>query len=245
MQLWMAAWDLRAALVVATDLAVEVTVPLRLARSELSFDEDGPMIAGTEAHGGDETRFGLGDVELAVRYAALGGGPRTLDLRLGVSLPTAGGEGHTDSAGAPQRVFFGTGTVDPVLGLNGGWELGAGRLFGWANGRASLYENADGYRAPTRVAAGLGIAGGLGLEQWTFRAGPEINHETAGELNGERDEGNGGRTDLVLGGGVTRHLADWSLDLGLRVPWTIRSAGQEVRFPLFLSLGVGWQIDCW
>ena len=75
--------------------------------------------------------------------------------RSGISLPTGdtepdpfalGEEGHEH-----QHIFFGTGTYDPIVGLEAYRTRGGLQVAGWLRLRTSLYENSFDYRAGTQV----------------------------------------------------------------------------------------------
>jgi hypothetical protein len=82
-------------------------------------------------------------------------------------------------------MFFGNGTVDPIVGLEASYLFEAFRLAGWANVRVPLYDNGRGYKGSTQITGGLGVDAGFGLERWRFQLGPEVYHETPATWAGE------------------------------------------------------------
>jgi len=142
-------------------------------------------------------------------------------------------------------MFFGNGTVDPIVGIKASYAFEAFRLASWANVRAPLYENRFGYQGPTQITGGLGVDTGFGLETWRFLLQPEIYHETPATWAGEPAR-NSGRTDLIAAAGVYwLPSADWTVHLLAKVPWTVRAEGGQLRMPFVGLLGVTYAFNLW
>lgn len=227
---------------------IEFRAPVRVVDLNPSFfGEDGGQLTDySSIHHRDETLFGLGDVSVMGRYRLIEpvvGKRLTLDLRVGLSLPTGstgpdpfalGREGESH-----QHVTFGTGTVDPLLGLESSVRLDKSTWFGWTQVSTSPQENQFGYRAPTKAMGGLTVASSFGSTTWQLRAGTEIYHETPATWSGEQAN-NSGRTDVIGTMGLSYSASEtWNIHGSVKAPWTIRAMGGQMSTPLIFVVGVG------
>jgi thiol-disulfide isomerase/thioredoxin len=206
-------------------------------------------LARPDVHHRNETLTGLGDPWGWGRFGR-GFGALTLGLRAGVSLPLGRTEEdpfRLGDAGLPhQHLQFGTGTVDPLLGLEvmRSWE--DVRLLAWALTLQTLYENGRGYRAGNRYAASVSALSPLGTRRFTFQAGAELLAETAERWRGlaPPEEGNRGRVDLL---GLVAAMArvGESIDVGLsvRVPAVVHVVDAQLRYPAVVMLSVSAALD--
>lgn len=138
-----------------------------------------------DIHHRTETLTGLSDPSLGIDWS-----PRKdWVFGFGTTLPTGhivpdpielGREGKTH-----EHIQFGSGTFEPRLGAQ--WSHAA--IFARAEAKLSLYENRNGYRAPTTFVWAFGR---------NFRAGPvsitpslDGQYQTLGHWNGVADEGSG------------------------------------------------------
>lgn len=196
-----------------------------------------------DVHHRDETLGGLEDAWLNGRWSGYLG-PLALGLRAGISVPLGRTEPDPFVAGrlgqTHQHVQFGTGTWDPLVGVDVAWRRDALSIFGYGFGLTSLYANGHGYRAGSRIAVGA-----LGRhELWSWLAAQltvDFAHESAERWQGRLEsEGNLGRSDLLLGLGAlwTARLA--TLALTIKVPvWTrIVAQGGHVEMPAMVDLAV-------
>jgi hypothetical protein len=247
------AFDLEASLGFSDRGAIEVLLPLRMASIDASFpDESGVPIEGfSSIHHRSETLFGPGDLEIAGRFRLLAPSHDrsvTIDLRAGLSFPTGGTEENpyrlTAQGLEHQHVFFGSGTLDPILGLEAQISFDSFDLSAFVSGRASLYRNVHGLRRGARMSLGTAVVHSFGLEDWQFRLGPELYAEAPETWqDGERSE-NSGRIDLIAAGGVTwRATSSTVLELLLRKPFTLSSEGGQLEIPLTVSIGAQKSFD--
>lgn len=90
-----------------------------------------------------------------------------------------------------------------------------------------MAENGRGYRAGHRYAASLQADRPLS-SSWHALAGVDFAREQSETWQGRREEeGNLGRTDVLLGLGVARALRAGSLSLSLRVPIVTRAQSAQ------------------
>ncbi len=233
-------------------VGVELTMPFRVVDVKPSFlDADGRQIDGYQSiHHRDEAITGLGDMMLRHRYRLIArepGMPVTLDLLGGLSLPTGNTEANPFERGragaSHQHMFFGNGTVGPVGGLEGTYAFETWSLLAWSSVRASVVENGFGYLGPTQVASGVGARSGFGLEDWRFLLQPEIYFETAAEWSGEPAH-NSGRTDLIgTAGAFWTPTPGFATHAVIKLPFTVRSSGGQLRMPVLFSLGAAYAFD--
>jgi hypothetical protein len=232
----------------------ELVVPVRMIHARAEFlDAGGEPLPGYESiHHRDETLLGVGDPSLAGRLRILrpeDAGGLLVDARAGLTLPLGRTEPNPFElarAGRPhQHMFFGSGTVDPLGGVEASYFRDGVRLAASATARAPLRANRHGYRAPTQLTGGVTVDAGLGLRSWRFLVGPEVYHETPATWSGEPSP-NSGRTDLVaVAGAFWRPAPDVGVQLVARVPWTVRAEGGQLRMPIVASLGITWDFDAW
>jgi hypothetical protein len=198
------------------------------------------VVPDGDIHHRDETLVGPGDPWLmAVAGRRLG--PWSAAFRAGVTIPLGKTEENPFDLGrrglAHQHIQFGTGTWDPLAGI------GIGRRFGSVMATASLLarlpvaENGHGYRAGRRLQ--ISAAGDRRLRgPWRAQAGLDYAREGAETWAGRiEEEGNLGRSDLLLSTGVVRELGDRALVFNLRLPLRTRSNGVQVDYPAIVSIG--------
>ena len=214
------------------------------------LDDSGRPVAieNPFVHHHNETLVGAGDPWLFARAAVRRGG-FTLGARLGVAVPLGRTEPdpfRLGDVGLPhEHSQFGTGTFDPLAGVEASRALGAVRVDLFGLTVQSLYANGHGYQAGDRYAGGLGAASALGTTHWRFRTTIEAQHETAERWSGavHSDEGNTGRTDVLAGATVTYRVTDdWYLGASLKLPVYTHVQGGQLDASTFVGLSVGTQL---
>ena len=243
-------------------VGVAAELPVRAVRAVPTFEGPNgePLPGFSSIHHRRETISGLGDLELGgrVRLVAPDVGRRwSLDVRAGLSTPTGGTEPDpfelVRQGRHHQHIFFGSGTFDPLFGVQASWApdalgaLGAAALSAQASVRAPLYANPEGYRAPTLVTGAVGFDTGLlpGPHGFRLLVAPEVYHETPATWSGQPDN-NSGRTDLIAAAGVLyAPPGPWSAHLLVKAPWTVRSAEGHIDIPAFVALGVSYETSVW
>lgn len=233
-------------------LALELRVPFRVVDIDAQFlDADGSELASYESiHHRNETLTGIGDVELynRLRLTRPGAGPWTVDLRAGTALPTGNIEDNPFALGrrgrAHQHIFFGSGTLDPIGGVDVTHRAGQLTVASWLSVRASLWDNPRGYRAGTRVSAGVLPQTGFGLESVRFALGPEVFHEQPSTWEDGAESVNSGRTDIIATAGLFwRPAPELSLHALLKRPFTVHERGGQIDVPVVVGLGASWGFD--
>ena len=232
-------------------LAADVVFPVRVFHTTIQYlDPAGQpvMIENPDLHHRNETLTGPGDPWLLARLAtALGG--FTLGARAGLTVPL----GRTEEdpfvlgdMGVPhEHTQFGSGTVEPVVGLDVARVIGPVRAEVFAVTVQSLYANGHGYQAGDRYAGGAAVASSLGTKHWRVRGTFEAQHETAETWHGivHTDEGNTGRTDLLAGLEATwRVTDDWHLGASLKIPVYTHVQGGQLESSVFVGVSVGTQL---
>ena len=235
--------------------AIEGQLPLRSTVASIEYsDENGDAYEPVEGniHHRNEVLVGLGDPELTLRGSWVFGGGWWFIVRAGSSLPIGRTEPDPFKAGdnleEHQHVQFGTGTFDPVLGL----ELARsyGRLQGtlYSQFRTALYENSYGFQAGARTLVGL--QGGYRFaERAVSLLSVEYMRDAPERWSGEiQQDGILGRQEILLGASVGFSFGGPQYNLALRTP-LFREIFQgedteagEIFAPLTLSLGIQFSL---
>jgi len=245
-------WDFDAQVGFSRRFALEGFLPVRAtvlrARFEDEAGDDLPL--ATSIHHRDETIAGVGDVVLGGRIGLVVPDDVpgwTLDLRLGTTIPTGATQPDPFALGerglSHQHVFFCSGTVDPVLGLESNVALRKLAVTAWLSSRVPLYRNRHGYLHSRSIVAGVGVLTGFGLSRWTFLAQPEVYWESPAKWP-ERAAPNSGRTSLLATVGVfVRPVQPLQLHVLLKVPYFTRAHGGALRWPVLAVLGATVTFD--
>lgn len=247
-QFWIGELRLTAEYALLDWLAAELQLPFRLSNTTITYRRpDGTVFVPDEPdlHHRDETLVGVGDPWLSARLRWRVGA-LTLGGRVGLTVPLGRTEENPFAAGRAglvhQHVQFGTGTVDPILGFESSysWERVIARLY--AQAQLTLWQN------PKQFQAGSRFGGGASVE---FRVVPALllgmSAEVLTELPERWDEvveqdGNVGRTDVLLGLNAAWTIAGTTLTLSVRAPvyqHFIVSSGEQgqLKYPVIVQLG--------
>lgn len=245
-------WDLDAQAGLHRRFAFELQLPVRTTIIDATFldDEGVTLPQGRSIHHRDETIAGVGDVVLSGRIGLVlpQDVPRwTLALRTGLSLPTGRTRPNPFVLGAQgkehQHMFFGTGTFDPVLGLDTNVAFDRWTLVGWTFAKLPLYSNDFGYRGSRLVVGGVGAQSSFGLRRWSLLVQPEAYFETPARWTTQADV-NSGRTSLVATAGVFFMPAPgWQLHLLAKVPYYTAARGGQLEWPFVGLLGFTYTFD--
>lgn len=229
-------------------LAVQAMLPLRLIQTRTQYRDlqDRPLVLDYQnIHHRDETLLGPGDLQ-----AALHGATHVLNIdigaKLGVSVPT--GKVHRNpyrlgEQGLPhQHIQFGTGTWDPILGVDVRRDFGTYFLTWHGSAHLPLYEGSHDYQAGKRFTLGMAANSALTTDTFTFRLGVLGYYETAERWNGvvPTEEGNQGRLDVFLGPAVTTKIGnDHSATLQVQGRIYGKAKNAQLELPVLVSLSVG------
>lgn len=203
---------------------------------------------GEEIHHRTETLVGLTDPWLTMRAAQVLGA-WAFAFRAGLSLPVGSTVPNPFALGREGRshehIQFGTGTVDPIVGVEMQRAIGRFTLGGWMLARASFYENTHGYRAGSRYTAGLQVGSDLWRPRWWFVLGALVYNEQPERWDGITEtEGNLGRTDVMLDTSVSwQFYGRWSISAGARVPVWSHAVGAQLSTPTIGQLTISRPFD--
>ncbi|MFT5993879.1 MAG: hypothetical protein ACI82G_002884 [Bradymonadia bacterium] len=234
-------------------VAFELAVPIRLVSSGVNYttpdgDRYSPLDGGI--HHRNELLVGLGDMTLSSR-GTWQFGRWWLTGRLGVRLPT----GHTeedpfalgDRGVAHQHIQFGTGTFDPLAGIDATYSTSGYETSLYVQGDVSLYENRHGFRGPARGL--VGFAGGWKVSQVTVLGmSLEGSFEGAERWSGLiRQDASLGRSEMLLGPSVTWRRGITTLHAAARfvVLRKIVEGSEDpgtIRAPATLLIGATWAL---
>jgi hypothetical protein len=244
---WIAELRVQAEYGVTDWLGVELQLPLRLSSTTITYrDLDGNAFVPDQPdiHHRNETVVGPGDLWLSGRFRQRFGA-FSLSARAGLTVPLGRTEANPFAAGRAgfehQHVQFGTGTVDPLLGLElaYAWERVAARVYGQA--QLTVYESARSFQAGSRFGGGAAV---------DFSIIPSVQVGVTAESLTELPErwqgvveqdGNVGRTDVLLGLSGAWTVAGSTLTLSLRVPVyqhfiVTSSDGGQLKYPGIVQL---------
>lgn len=230
------------------NISVEMQLPLKLSRTTVQYRRlDGTVFEPdyVNIHHRNETLFGIGDPWVSGRIHWRIGSLQ-LAGRVGVSLPLGTTEENPFALGRAglehQHIQFGTGTFNPLLALEGDYPVGRLTLRGYAQAQLVLYENAKGFRSGDRYGGGVSgegvVIGGLRAS-----ASVDVISEQPERWDGSvQQDGNLGRTDLLVGISVAYPVGDFRLRGEAKVPVyqkVIESGdheGGQLTYPAIISL---------
>ncbi len=249
LELGMLEWAVDVQAGVHKRFAFELQLPVRATIIRASFkDRDGDDLPGFDSiHHRDETISGVGDVALGTRIGLVL--PENvpgwvLALRLGASLPTGRIEPNpfqqkTDH----QHMFFGSGTIDPIVGLDTSYMFQRWGLAGWTVARLPLVSNREGFQSGKVVVGGVGVHSSFGLQKWSFLLQPEVFFQTPGQW-GDTAARSSGRTSLLATAGfffVPRPA--WQIHLLAKVPYFNQVTDGTLVWPFVAALGFSYTFD--
>jgi hypothetical protein len=233
--------------------AAELQMPVRVVRTTIQFRRlDGTPFEPDYAniHHRNETLGGLGDPWLLGRVTGVFG-KVGLTSRAGVGLPVGKTEPDPFAlgrAGLPhEHIQFGTGTLYPVFALDASFSAGRMLFAGYGQALFFLYENGYGYRAGNRYSGGVSAEVEV-LPKLRVSLGSDLLNEQPERWGGAvQQDGNVGRTDLLVGGAVGYMLGSVSVALSAKVPvWQhfIETSDEhggdpgQLTYPAILGLSV-------
>ncbi|HET8647853.1 MAG TPA: hypothetical protein VFO85_20310, partial [Vicinamibacteria bacterium] len=187
-----------------------------------------------DIHHRNETLVGAGDPWLLLHGARNAGG-WTLSARAGATLPLGRTEPNPFERGRRglphQHVQFGTGTVDPLLGLGVGRRMGDTAVALTALGRFTVSTNRHGYRAGDRYQGALEATRRLGARWHAGAALMAVREQPETWWGRLEEEGNLGRTDALVSLALTRRAGAAALTAGVQVPVLTRATGAQLDYP--------------
>lgn len=203
---------------------VEAQLPFRYTNTSIVFrrlNGDAFEPDYLNIHHRNETLTGIGDPWLSARGSWTLASVQ-LNARAGVALPLGRTEENPFALGENgqphQHVQFGTGTFSPVVSVDARLPLGTVDLNAYGQTQLFLYENGLGYRAGDRFSGGLSVAPKLGLPVG-LAVGADVVNEQPERWDGRiQQDGNVGRTDVLVGGSVDYAFGEITTSLNVRVP---------------------------
>jgi len=231
-------------------LAAELRLALRIVDVTPTYSElDGTAKqVPSDIHHHDETLVGPSDPWLVLRFGAAKSKLVT-SARLGVTLPVGRTEPDPYELGAEgkshEHIQFGTGTFVPIVGIGLSYAIDPVELSASAVGLFSVYENGEGFRAPSRMFASA--RGTLPLAKGMLRpyVSVDVTHETEELWHGTAGvEGSNVRTELLVGGGLSWLFADpWQAELGVRARVAQFTDAASFDYPGILQFGLSTHFD--
>jgi hypothetical protein len=203
---------------------------------------------GPDIHHRTETLVGLTDPWLSLRAAKVIG-PWAFAFRLGLTFPvgsTVPNPFELGREGKPhEHIQLGTGTVDPLVGVEVRRILRRFTLTAWMLAKTSLYQGSNGYQAGSQLLGGVNLSSDLWAPKWWFMLGALVYNEQPERWSGITEtEGNLGRTDLMLETSISRRFArKWIVTLSARVPLYSWAVGAQLNTPAIAELSLARSFD--
>lgn len=237
---------------------IEAQVPIRVTRTTIRFRYlDGQLFTPDyeNIHHRNETIVGLGDMGLSGRFRWT-----LLELewtaRGGLTFPT--GNIQPDpfalaEQGLPhQHIQFGTGSFNPTAALEVNRRFGNLRIGAYFQTHLFFYPNRFGYQPGHRFATGL--LGELTLiERLRLGLGSDVLNEQPERWSGRiQQDGNLGRTDVLVGASLGYSFTALSVGLAVKVPlyqYLIPSPlahdaePGQLRYPAIVNLMFSRELD--
>jgi opacity protein-like surface antigen len=246
-----------ASLGITSWFGVETRWSMRIADVNPTYSEldATPKQVPNDIHHQDETLVDITDPWLIARFAATQGDLVSM-LRLGASFPLGRTEPNPYALGMDgerhQHLQAGTGTVVPIVGVGFSYAIardtstpvvvGLGGV-----GFFNAYENAEGFRAPTRLYGSHRVSVSFLEGQWNPFAEITIAHETEEYWDGKVGlEGSNIRTELYVGGGLEwRFIENWSVDITARARVASLTDAPTFKSYGLFSMGISAAFDLW
>lgn len=230
--------------------ALEARVVLRIADTTPTYSElDGtPKLVPNDIHHHDRTIVGPSDPWLVLRTGAALGKLQAA-ARLGVSFPLGRTEPDPYALAAQgkwhEHIMLGTGTFLPIVGFGLSYPIGPVQVSASALGLFSVYENADGFRAPTRIFGGMRFGYPIEAAKLTPNLTLDIAHESAEIWHGAYAlEGFNARTDVLVGAGVTWEFATmWKLEANVKARILRLTDAPAFNYPGLAQLAISHSWD--
>ncbi len=237
--------------------AIDARWSLRIADVNPTYSElNGiPKLVPNDIHHHDETLVDPTDPWLVARLAASRDNLFTM-MRLGFSLPVGRTEPDPYVLGregqSHEHLQAGTGTVVPIIGVGLSVRLAEDTstpvtLALSGTGLLNVYENDEGFRAPSRLYANQRVSLAILDGQLSPFVEGTFAHETEEYWQGEVGlEGTNVRSEVYLGGGLAWSFAEnWSADLAARGRIaTLTHAPTFTNYGVF-SLGISTRFSLW
>ncbi len=209
---------------ITESFGAELQVPMRVVKTTIVFRRlDGTRFEPDyqNIHHRDETLYGFADPWLLGR-ATWTRDALTLTGRAGLGIPLGSTEEDPFArgrAGLPhQHIQFGTGTFHPVLALDAELGLGAVGLSGYAQTLLFLYENHHGYHAGNRFMGGVAAELELLPRLRIGVAGDVLNEQPERWQRVVQQDGNVGRTDVLVGGTLRYAFGSVTASASVKTP---------------------------
>jgi thiol-disulfide isomerase/thioredoxin len=230
------------------NLAIQGMVPFGMVQTRTKYTDliNNPITLDYPSiHHRNETLVGPRDPQLLLHHGMklLG---FSVSERAGLSFPlgsTVPNPYQLAAQGLPhEHIQFGTGTVDPLLGLDLSQDFGKFSVAAFAFAQLPFYSDRYGYQAGDRFLGGIVGSSTLGLNGPSCRLSATLVQELPERWDGivPLTDGNQGRTDLFIGPGITVPFAtDWSVSLDLRIRAYGNVVGAQLDLPLVAEVSAG------
>lgn len=227
-------------------LSLELQLPVRVTATSIVFRRlDGTPFTpeSGDIHHRDETLVGLGDPWLQARLRTSWAGV-SLAVSAGATLPVGRVEPNPFALGRDglthQHVQFGAGLVNPLLGVEASRQWARVTARASAVAQLSLGENLYGYQAGSRFLGSVGVDVKL-IEALSLGGTVDSLTELPERWDGRvEQDGNVGRSDLLVGAQALWRLGETTVTLSVRVPVVQHffddGHDSQLRYPAIVAL---------
>jgi hypothetical protein len=240
-------------------ISAELQVPLRLSKTTITYRTiDGQRYIPDyqPIHHRNQTLVGIGDPWLSARFGS-SKGPFQFTARAGVTLPLGKTQPNPFALGRAglvhEHIQFGTGTFDPVIGASVAYLLRGVSLQASGQAKLSLYQNGSDFQAGNIFNLGIEaqrqivshLRGGLSIDAISER--PERWQGTI------EQDGNLGRTDVLVGISAAHPIGEFALTVGVKVPVYQKIAASpdhdgghdsgQLTYPAIVNIALARRID--
>jgi hypothetical protein len=231
-------------------VAFDVTLPVRATFVNAAvYGPGGRRLRVEDTIHRDQSVFGLGDLLLAGRFGIVRDDDVrgwVLDVRMGATLPTGlvrPSPYYEPNPSGIERVSLGSGTIDPVVGLESTYNAGKWGVLAWSTARIPVVENRYGNRASRTVQAAVGAFSGFGLVRWRFVFQPEVFVASPVRWPG-RDAPSSDRFSLLAGAGaVVQPRPRMNVHFMLKVPYYTRTKTGSFLWPFVAVVGFNYTFE--
>lgn len=231
-------------------MAVDARVGMRIVDTTPTYrEQDGtPKLVPDDIHHHDRTIVGPSDPWLMARFGGVWGKFNTA-ARLGVTFPLGRTEPDPFRLGAEgkwhEHTQLGTGTFVPIVGIGASYAAESFEISASALGFFSLYENSEGFRAPSRMFGGARVAFPVLGKKLRPYASVDLAHESTEIWHGAYGlEGFNARTDLLMGAGAIWDFSEaWKVELSVKA-WVHRfSSAPSFDYPGLAQVSISRSWD--
>jgi hypothetical protein len=235
-------------------LGLELQAPFRIVKTTIQFrrlDHTRFEPDYENIHHRNETLVGIADPWL-LGSATGTFGDLTLISRAGIGFPLGRTQPDPFARGRAglrhQHIQFGTGTFHPIFSLDGKFAIDPVHVSAYGQMVMFLYQNGHGYRSGNRYSVGASADIEAMKNLRVGLGGDVLNEQPERWQNRIQQDGNVGRTDVLVGGNVSYAMDALSLFFSVKVPVYQHfierghhmGGATQLTYPVLLTIGAAY-----